>query len=90
MCEYTTGYKLTVDMCHTVKRDWYCIVHHPQNLNSEFENAGNLHTMGIIWSDGYTCGNLMETVRQHFSHYELQGGALLHWIIPVKLTCPCI
>jgi hypothetical protein len=50
-CEEVTGYELMVDTCQTVRWDWNCIAHHPQNLNTKSENAEYLCTKVTTWSD---------------------------------------
>ena len=69
-------------MCWTVKCDWYCIIYHQQNPNTELENFKKqkicaqwlLHTMTEVHA--WQC---TETVRLHCSFYELEDEAVLHW-----------
>jgi hypothetical protein len=35
----TSGYRLTVDMCQADSLDWYCVIDHPQNINTEIETV---------------------------------------------------
>lgn len=75
----TSGYGLAVDMCQADKWDWYCVIDHPHNINTEIENVVNLWTLHTTHCD---------SDRQMAAYVNCQTPCETLWILRWSLSSP--